>query len=62
MTKQEVIDRILSLPREEQVEIAHLLIDEVVKPKATQKRDRTPSLHAGKIWVSDDFDDPLVIT
>ena len=59
MTKQEAIEFILALPRDEQAQIAHMLIDEMSKPKEPQLQKRIPGLYTGEIWVSDDFDEPL---
>ncbi len=36
-----------------------ILIQQVEQDTASHKTERIPGLHAGKIWISDDFDDPL---
>lgn len=36
-----------------------ILLEQLEKDTASPKKERIPGLHAGMIWISDDFDDPL---
>ena len=59
-------DDLLEVVKQLPIEQKRILIEELEKDAAqhnlsteSQKHERTPGLHAGMIWVSDDFDDPL---
>lgn len=59
MTLQEMIAELPTLTIEERKALVSAVLDSLTQPPEPQPKPRTPGLHAGTTWVSDDFDDPL---
>ena len=61
-TYQEVLEEARQLSSEEQEQLRQAL-EKLAKHSAPQepepKKNRTPGLSRGRIWISDDFNDPL---
>jgi hypothetical protein len=49
------------LPKEEQERLAVWILEEIAVELYSEVEPRIPGLHAekGKVWMSDDFDEPL---
>ena len=60
MTFQEIAERIQELSVEERKQLIGVIVDSLTETsEQPAKGKRIPGLHAGTMWVSDDFDDPL---
>ena len=60
-TTSELITKLQTLPPEQQQQVldfVEFLAQKYVQAQATPKK-RVMGLHKGKIWMSDDFNDPL---
>jgi len=60
--KETTIDELLALVQEGGEVIltkGDTPVARITSIEAHEKRQRTPGLHAGMIWMSDDFNDPL---
>lgn len=59
MSAAQIIEELPKLTGEELALIADRLADVELAEKEVGKSPRTPGLGKGKVWISDDFDDPL---
>jgi mRNA-degrading endonuclease RelE of RelBE toxin-antitoxin system len=63
-TTSELIAKLQTLPPEQQQQVldfVEFLMQKYAQPEKTQEtpQQRIPDLNRGKIWISDDFNDPL---
>ncbi|WP_159788953.1 type II toxin-antitoxin system VapB family antitoxin [Sodalinema gerasimenkoae] len=57
-----ILEKLQDLPETQQQQILdyiEFLAQKYPKPQPRSKKPRVAGLHRGKVWISDDFNDPL---
>lgn len=59
MTFEEMVAQIPELSLSERKQLINVIVDSLTPPEPQPRKKRIPNLHAGLVWMSDDFDDEL---
>ena len=60
MTFEEMVIQVQDLSVAERKALINVIVDSLtIEVTPQSKKKRTPNLHAGLVWMSDDFDDEL---
>ena len=59
MTFEEMVAQVQTLSVSERKELINVIVDSLTTASTPQPKERIFNLHAGLVWMSDDFDDEL---